>query len=139
MDIRNREIVNLLHSKSLVLGSLAEESVMSTKDGRYMAGLACLFILAEQSVKTANSTVSGNFKDQVLELVDKKIITEAQGEILNDLRKRRNALFHESHYMWAVFDSNKNASLLSEDVAKQMIWNELSLPVLEICQELVCK
>jgi len=118
------------------VGTLASEAIESAIDGRFMAGLACLFILAEQSVKQASQVISGNFNKEILTLQRTKFLSEDEILILTELRNIRNAVFHENHYMHAVITDGK-AAMFSEQNAKEQIWNKFSLPVFNICLKLM--
>ncbi|MCH7883362.1 hypothetical protein IIA95_03025 [Patescibacteria group bacterium] len=132
-----RTIVENIKTHDLVLGTLAGEALECSLDKRFMASLACLFILAEQSIKLASDVSSGNLNNQILKLKDEGIISSKEADVLNSLRRTRNKLFHESHYMWVIEDKDNNKTFFSEENAKEKIWNSLSLPVLQICKNLI--
>lgn len=136
---KEQEVVNKIQTQGLAIGVLADEAVKSATDGRYMAALSCLFVLAEQSVKQASQVTSGNFQRQILSLLKDKKISFAESSALDDLRNIRNKIFHENHYMYAVVDKNNRATMLSEHEGKEQLWNKLSLPILIVCNRIIAE
>ncbi len=132
----SKEIVEEIRAHGLAIGTLANEALESANDGRFMAGLACLFILAEQSVKQASQVNSGNFKKEISVLEKSGILSKDEVSILTELRETRNALFHESHYMYAVVNNGK-ATMFSEADAQEQLWDKFSLPTFTICLKLI--
>lgn len=132
-----KQITEEIRAHDLAIGVLAYECIESANDQRYMASLACLFVLAEQSVKLANQVSEGNFKQQISNLVDNRTITKDEGLLLNNLRGIRNTLFHENHYMYAVVSDDGKATFLGEHDAKEALWEKFSVPVLNICLRII--
>ncbi len=137
MSEYKKQLVEDIRMRSLALGALADEAFESAYTGKYMAALACLFILVEQSVKQANEVLSGNFQEQISVLFKNKHISKRELDILTNLRSVRNTLFHENHYMYVIVDKSEKATMFSEFEAKKDIWNKLSLPSLKVCHRLV--
>lgn len=138
MYAKIKKITELIREHGLALGILADEAVESAKDERYMAALVCLFVFTEQLLKQLNDVCSGNFRKQIVELLEKEVISNEEALILDNLRKIRNILFHENHYMYAIVENDK-ALMCSEYEAKEDLWNKLALPVLDICLKLILK
>lgn len=132
----SKEVVEEIRVHGLAIGTLANEAIESANDERYMAALSCLFILAEQSVKQASQVTSGNFKNEISTLEKGGVLSEEEIHILTELRNVRNAIFHESHYMYAVVSEGK-ATMFSEHDAKEQLWDKFSLPVFNICLKLI--
>lgn len=132
----SKEVVEEIRAHGLAIGTLANEAIESANDGRYMAALSCLFILAEQSVKQASQVTSGNFKKEISVLENNGILSTEEVLILTELRNVRNAIFHENHYMYAVVSEGK-ATMFSEHDAQEQLWDKFSLPVFTICLKLI--
>lgn len=132
-----RVLIRDIQAGDLALGTLADEAYKCSIKNKYMASLACLFILAEQSIKLANEKNEGNLNEQIEELKKKGKISVEQYHFLNQLRTIRNKLFHENHYMWVVDDRNGKATFFSEQEAKKSLWESLCIPTFEICRKLL--
>lgn len=138
MYTKIKKITEQIREHGLALGILVDEAVESSKDKRYMAALVCLFVFSEQLLKQLNDVSSGNFRKQIAELLEKGVISDKEYSTLNNLRETRNILFHENHYMYALVKNDK-ATMYSEYETKEDLWNELSLPILEICLKLMLR
>jgi hypothetical protein len=136
MHKESKEIVEQIRAHGLAIGTLANEAIESANDGRYMAALSCLFILAEQSVKQASQVTSGNFKKEISTLENNNLLSADEILILTELRKVRNAIFHESHYMYAIVSEGK-ATMFSEQDAQEQLWDKFSLLAFTICLKLI--
>jgi hypothetical protein len=117
-------LVNEISARDKVLGGLSFEMVQCASEGKFMAGLACLFILVEQALKSRMGKADGNFKKLILEAKKEKLINQAEFDILENMRETRNKLFHESHYGYLV----EREGLLwqySEEETKELLLKEL--------------
>lgn len=128
-------IINELIARDLVLGTLAKEAKECSQEDKNMAALACLFILAEQTVKLALDKTEGNFY-QMLKVAKKKdLISSEDFSVLDSLRQIRNRFFHETHYAWC-YEKDGVQYLFSEDETKKEIFNDFSDAVFRIVLKL---
>lgn len=128
-------VIQEIIARDMMLGDLSREAIECAADGRYMAGLACLFILMEQSVKLALGVSDGNFADLSKDALAKGLIEEEEHGILEKVRSIRNKLFHESHYEHCVVKDNLIWQF-SEEETKEMLFKEYSFPCLKLAYKL---
>lgn len=128
------EIINEIIAKDKMLGDLARESKECASNNKYMAALACLFILVEQAVKQALDRTEGDFAKLSLLAKKQRLVTNDEFMVLKRLRECRNKLFHESHYSWFL-EKDGIVYPFSEDETKKLIYDDLS----NLCFNIVLK
>ncbi len=133
-----RNIVNEILGRDQVFGTLSEQAVECADEGKNMAGIACLFILAEHAVKHAVDMTEGKFYDAIILARDKKLISEEEYSFIDGLRETRNKIFHENHYAnFLIID--EIAHPLSEDDTMEKILKSYLKPCLQIVQKLIAE
>jgi len=129
-------IIDELIAQDLVIGTLAREAKECSHEGKNMAALACLFILAELTVKLALNRTKGNFYQLLETAKEKKLISHEEYSLLDNLRQIRNRFFHETHYAWS-YEKGSIAHLFSEDETKKEIFDDFSNAVFQIMLRLL--
>lgn len=130
------DLVNELMEKDLLFGTLAREAEECYGENRGMAALACLFILAEQAIKFAVNKVDGNFRQCIEEAKTKRLISDEEFRLLDQLRETRNKFFHEYHY--AMFwEEGGILYPFSEDETRMHIYKLYSEPCFRIALRLI--
>ena len=124
-------IVAKIIKEDRLLGNLAQEAEECYSEDKNMAALACLFILVEQAIKFGLEKTEGNFADLIKEAKENGILSQIEFDMLNDLRKIRNGLFHETHYSW-ILEEDGVASFFSENETKEKIYALFSTRCFEI-------
>lgn len=118
-----------------MLGTLAKEAIECSQEDKNMAALACLFILAEQTVKLAMDRTKGNFHQLLIIAKKKGLISNDDFSVLDKLKKIRNKFFHETHYAWS-YEKDGIQHLFSEDETKKEIFDDFSDEVFGILLKL---
>jgi len=130
--------VNGIIARDNALGRLAQEAEECASDGKYMASIACLSILAEQVIKLGLNVTDGNFHNLLRDTKEKGLISQNEFIALDNLRQIRNKIFHESHHAHAL-TINGIAYILSEDDTKELIYKMYSDKCFEISLNLIKK
>lgn len=120
-DINRIYEINKIIARDLVLGDLAREAEECYNNSLYTAANACIFLLIEHAIKYGVGELDGNFSKLLLKAKETGLISEQDFEILNNVRERRNKIFHECNYMF--FENiNGIAYQLSEPDTKKIIY-----------------
>ena len=125
-------------AKDKMLGDLSRECLWCAENNQYMAALACLFILVEQSIKMAMYVTEGHFATLLESAKENGIISLKEYGVINQMREIRNKLFHENHYAGAM-EKDGLIWQFSEDETKELLFNELSLPCFNVIFNLLNK
>jgi hypothetical protein len=115
-----KQIITHIYELDMAFGNICYEAEECYERENYMATLACIFIIAEQSLKFRLDKTDGNFHNLINDAYKKGKINKNDFSILMELKKARNTLFHENHYSNAVIENSK-ANLMSEDDTKKML------------------
>ncbi|MCW4005558.1 MAG: hypothetical protein NWF04_03025 [Candidatus Bathyarchaeota archaeon] len=100
------KVITKLLERDFLIGTLAQEAEECYEENKGLAAFACLVILVEQVTKFSINKTEGNFRECLAEAVNKKVITQEEFELLDQLRDARNKFFHEYHY--AMFWEENN-------------------------------
>lgn len=125
-------------SLDMMLGDLARDAEECYCENKYMAALACLFILSEQTIKMTLDVTEGNFKNLIDNACKECLISKNENDTLHSLREIRNKLFHESHYCYFL-ELNEIFYPLSEADTKKIIYEMYSDRCFKIIHKLICR
>jgi hypothetical protein len=125
------DTVNRLLEHDLMLGTLAKESRECFERGFNTASLACIFIFVEQGLKMSLHCTEGNFNQLLHLAAEKQLLSPEEFATLDEVRRIRNSIFHESHYKLGYLKEGI-AYILSEDESKAEIFHDLSGACFEI-------
>lgn len=107
-----------------VFGNLCRETEITFANGNYFSALACLFILAEQTIKYRIQENDGNFHSLLEKSQAEQKITPEYFILLIKIKDFRNKLFHKNHYSLYI-DVNSIAYPIDEDEAKIIIYEAI--------------
>ena len=120
-----KEILEDISALDRMYGRLCYEAESSYENRYYFAGIACLFVIAEQISKHSVGKADGNFQRVNNEAEASGAITKDEHQVLEDIREIRNRIFHENHYaLGVVFDDVIYP--FDEDETKEMIFEKFS-------------
>ncbi len=132
----NSEIIAKIIGRDRIFGKLCSEAEKSYKQENYFSALACLFVLAEQTIKFSVNKINGNFHRAIAEAREKNLIEETEFQFLNFLKEIRNKIFHESNYPRGLKIEGKFWSF-SDDETKELIYKEFSTKLFQLVFKLV--
>ena len=112
----NASLINQIVGRGdYVFGRLCSEAQYSYNQGYHFSALACVFVLAEHSVKATIDSHRGGFRRSINRAYKQKIIDAEEFQLLNKICSTRDILFHESHYSAALEMDDGTLCLLSEE------------------------
>lgn len=133
-----KSLFDSVHNKDRVFGKLCQEADNSYENENYLASLACLFILAEQVIKYSLDKNKGNYSQCLIEANKKKIISDDEFRVLNNLRDFRNVIFHENNYSSGI-EIDKILFPSDEDETKKIIFEKYSSIIFNLVEKILSK
>ncbi|MEE8479387.1 MAG: hypothetical protein V3S42_05180 [Candidatus Neomarinimicrobiota bacterium] len=126
-----KDAINKILERDRVFGEICQEAEISYKNENYFSAIACLFIVAEQTIKHLLNKKNGNFYKLLTEAREIKKISESEFALIDILRDFRNKLFHENHYSLGIEIKGKLFPV-DEKETKKIIYEQFAGSVFEI-------
>lgn len=139
--MNRQKIINDVFAHHPVLGELCREAEDSYDTDNYNAALACLFVMAEASLKYAVDYEQAD-KMGFFQIIEKaktiKFISKSESDTFHQLREVRNYLFHDDPYSLAL-PLNDLLYPLSESDTRKLLYELFADKAFEITKRAVTK
>lgn len=137
--MNRQKIINDVFAHHPVLGELCREAEDSYDSYNYNAALACLFVMAEASLKYAldyEKTDNMGFFQVIGKAKSKGVISKAESQTFHQLRDIRNNLFHDDPYSFAL-PLNGLLYPYSESDTRKLVYEMFADKVFEVSLRVV--
>ena len=137
--MNKEQLLTQIYIKHPVFGDLSREAEDSFTHYNHSAALACLFVLLEGSLKYSldyDETDKLSLSTAINKCYQTKKISVEEKELLHQIRRIRNSLFHDDPYSIAIVIDGLIYQY-SETETKELLYEKYSPVVFGICARIL--